>query len=154
MKGRILSYSVLENSGIISGDDNNRYTFLGSEWKDSDTPGPYRGAYVDFVIQGGYAVEIYQTIDPQAVAATPRKSEKKVPAGILAILLGWLGIHKFYLGYTLAGIIHLAIFFVGALIAIGPLIILIISVTEGIIYLTKSDEDFDQTYIIGQKQWF
>ena len=30
----------------------------------------------------------------------------------------------------------------------------IIGLVEGIIYLTKSDEEFVQTYIVGQKPWF
>ena len=36
-------------------------------------------------------------------------AEKKVVAGVLAILLGGLGIHKFYLGYTTAGIIMIVV---------------------------------------------
>lgn len=75
------------------------------------------------------------------------KSEKKLVAGILAILVGVFGIHKFYLGYTKAGIIHLIL---GLACGIGGVIGLI----EGIIYLTKSDEDFDQTYVQNQKEWF
>jgi len=73
-------------------------------------------------------------------------AEKKLPAGILAILLGSLGIHKFYLGYTQAGIIQLVLGFCG----IGG----IIGLVEGVIYLTKTDEDFVNTYIIGKKEWF
>ncbi|BEV03275.1 MULTISPECIES: TM2 domain-containing protein [Chryseobacterium] len=76
----------------------------------------------------------------------PYKSEKKVTAGILAILLGGFGVHKFYLGYTKAGIIQLLL----SLLCIGGLIGLI----EGIIYLTKSDEEFDRTYVQNQKEWF
>jgi TM2 domain-containing membrane protein YozV len=77
------------------------------------------------------------------------QESKKTVAGILAILLGSLGIHKFYLGYTTAGIIMIVItiFTCGSVSAIIGLI-------EGIIYLTKSDEDFIQTYQIGQKAWF
>ena len=44
---------------------------------------------------------------------TPQQLEeahnKKIVAGILGILLGGLGIHKFYLGYTTAGIIMLVV---------------------------------------------
>ncbi|WP_294303558.1 TM2 domain-containing protein [uncultured Chryseobacterium sp.] len=76
----------------------------------------------------------------------PYKSEKKVAAGILAILLGGFGVHKFYLGYTKAGIIQILLSF----LCIGGLIGLI----EGIIYLTKSDEEFDRTYVQNQKEWF
>ena len=78
----------------------------------------------------------------------PPGAEKKIVAGILGILLGWLGIHKFYLGYTKEGVIQLIIGVVTC--GIGGLIGLI----EGIIYLTKSDEDFVATYITGKKGWF
>lgn len=78
----------------------------------------------------------------------PYKSEKKVIAGILGILLGSLGIHKFYLGYTKAGVIQLVLGIVTCGIA-G-----IVGFIEGIIYLTKSDEEFDRTYVQNQKEWF
>ena len=76
----------------------------------------------------------------------PAGAEKKIVAGILGILLGGLGIHKFYLGYIKEGIIQLILGFV----CIGGIIGLI----EGIIYLTKSDEEFVATYINGRKGWF
>jgi TM2 domain-containing membrane protein YozV/ribosomal protein L12E/L44/L45/RPP1/RPP2 len=75
-------------------------------------------------------------------------SSKKMVAGLLGILLGGWGIHKFYLGMTTAGIIQIVITFVTC--GIGGIIGLI----EGIIYLTKSDEDFHQIYVVDQKQWF
>lgn len=84
--------------------------------------------------------------EKQGTYNQPYKSEKKVTAGILAILLGGFGVHKFYLGYTKAGIIQLLL----SLLCIGGLIGLI----EGIIYLTKSDEEFDRTYVQNQKEWF
>jgi len=34
---------------------------------------------------------------------------KKTVAGILAIVVGWTGAHKFYLGYTTPGIIQLVV---------------------------------------------
>lgn len=78
----------------------------------------------------------------------PAGAEKKVVAGILGILLGGLGIHKFYLGYTKEGIIQLVIGVVTC--GIGGILGLI----EGIMYLTKSDEEFVATYITGKKGWF
>ncbi|KAF2335506.1 TM2 domain-containing protein [Flavobacterium daemonense] len=77
----------------------------------------------------------------------PREENKKISAGILAILVGVLGIHKFYLGYTKEGIIQLLL---GLMCGVGGLIGLI----EGIIYLTKTDEEFFETYQIGYKGWF
>ena len=75
------------------------------------------------------------------------QENKKVLAGVLAILLGGLGVHKFILGYTKEGIIQLIL---GFACGIGAVIGLI----EGIIYLTKSVEEFYNTYQVGRKGWF
>ncbi|GHC43096.1 NINE protein [Ulvibacter litoralis] len=80
--------------------------------------------------------------------ATNGGENKKLIAGILAIVIGSLGIHKFILGYTKEGIIQIIITVVTC--GLGGIIGLI----EGIIYLTKSDEEFYQTYQIGKKGWF
>ena len=73
---------------------------------------------------------------------------KKMIARILAILIGSLGIHKFILGYNKEGIIQIILTFVTCGFA-G-----IIGLIEGIIYLTKSDEEFYNTYQVGKKGWF
>jgi TM2 domain-containing membrane protein YozV len=78
----------------------------------------------------------------------PAGAEKKVVAGILGILLGGLGVHKFYLGYTKEGIIQIVI--TVCTCGAGGILGLI----EGIIYLTKSDEEFVATYVTGKKGWF
>ncbi len=75
-------------------------------------------------------------------------SSKKLTAGICGILLGAWGVHKFILGYNKEGIIQIVITLVTC--GIGGIVGLI----EGIIYLTKSDEDFYNTYIANQKPWF
>lgn len=77
--------------------------------------------------------------------ASEEAKQKKLVAAILAILLGWLGLHKFYLGYVISGVIQLVLsFFLG----IGGIIGLI----EGIIYLLKSDDEFESVYINGDKK--
>lgn len=81
-----------------------------------------------------------------------RKESKRVVAGILAILLGPFGIHKFILGYTNQGIILLAITIVTC--GIGAAVTSIIGLIEGVIYLTKSDEEFIYTYQTNKKEWF
>ncbi|NGX83083.1 TM2 domain-containing protein [Aequorivita sp. KMM 9714] len=73
------------------------------------------------------------------------RKNKKICAGILAIVIGSLGIHKFILGYTQEGIIQIVISFVTC--SIGGVVPLI----EGIIYLTKTDEKFYQTYQLGKR---
>ena len=75
-------------------------------------------------------------------------ADKKVLAGVLGILLGFLGIHRFVLGDTSGGIWRIVISVVTC--GVGGIIGLI----EGIIYLTKSDEEFVATYIDGDKAWF
>ena len=78
----------------------------------------------------------------------PPGAEKKIAAGICGILLGGLGIHKFILGYTKEGIIQIIITICTC--GFGSLLGLI----EGIIYLTKSDEEFSRTYVQNKKGWF
>jgi TM2 domain-containing membrane protein YozV len=78
----------------------------------------------------------------------PLQENKKITAGILALLIGSLGIHKFILGYTKEGIIQIVIsVFTCGIGGIIPFI-------EGIIYLTKSDEEFYNTYQVNKKGWF
>lgn len=89
-----------------------------------------------------------------------QQDNKKVLAGILGILFGSLGVHKFILGYNNEGIILLVItaigyitlcFFIGAFILTATSVIGLI---EGIIYLTKSDAEFYETYQRNKKPWF
>ena len=78
--------------------------------------------------------------------------DKKIVAGILAILVGSLGVHKFILGYTTEGLIMLLC----TVLTCGILGVAmsVVGIVEGIMYLTKSDEDFVRTYIQSRKGWF
>ena len=80
---------------------------------------------------------------------------KKVAAGTVAIVLsalglGWIGVHKFMLGYKKEGLISLMV----SLLCIPAVVFNCIALIEGIIYLTKTDEDFFQTYVSGRRGWF
>jgi TM2 domain-containing membrane protein YozV len=79
-------------------------------------------------------------------------ANKKLAAGICAILLGSLGIHKFILGMTTPGVIMLLITVLTC--GIGGAATSIIGIIEGIIYLTKSDEEFYRDYMVNKKEWF
>lgn len=85
---------------------------------------------------------------------------KKILAGVLAIVFGQLGVHKFILGYQKEGIILLVATVIGyatMCLIFGSFIVMataIIGLIEGIIYLTKSDEEFYNTYQAGKKPWF
>jgi TM2 domain-containing membrane protein YozV len=76
------------------------------------------------------------------------QENKRIIAGVFALILGGLGVHKFILGYTQEGIIQLII----GVCTCG--ISGVIGFVEGIIYLTKTDEEFYQTYQVGKRGWF
>ncbi len=81
------------------------------------------------VIQQAAPQQVYMTaINP----AWPIKS--KIVAGILGILLGGIGVHKFYLGKIGMGILYLVFCWTGIPAIIGFI--------EGIIYLCSNDENF------------
>jgi TM2 domain-containing membrane protein YozV len=79
-------------------------------------------------------------------------SSKKMAAGICAILLGSFGVHKFILGMTTPGVIMLLITVLTC--GIGSVATSIIGIIEGVIYLTKSDQEFYRDYMVGKKEWF
>mgnify|MGYP006072675413 CR=1 FL=1 len=79
----------------------------------------------------------------------PKQESKRILAGVFAILLGPLGIHKFILGYTIQGLVFLGVSLITCGIGTS-----IISLIEGIIYLSKSDEEFIYTYQVNKKTWF
>lgn len=72
------------------------------------------------------------------ISQTHKKKKNKATAAVLAIFLGAIGAHKFYLGRVGWGILY-AVFF-------WAWIPLILGVFEGIIYLTMSDKSFQQKY--------
>lgn len=75
-------------------------------------------------------------------APDPSESDKdRVTAGVLALVLGGLGAHKFYLGQTGLGVLYLCFSW--------TLIPAIVGLVEGIIYLTKTDAEFQEKYVKG-----
>src|SRR5260370_34044522 len=65
--------------------------------------------------------------------------KNRVAAGILGIMLGGLGIHRFYLGYTTVGVCWIAGAILGfILFAIPTVLLSILGIIEGIMILTDS----------------
>jgi TM2 domain-containing membrane protein YozV len=71
------------------------------------------------------------------------RGKQKVIAGILGVipLTGGLGIHHFYLGSTMAGVLLL----IGSLCTVGT-IPWLIGLIEGIMIFMMSDAEFDARY--------
>lgn len=80
------------------------------------------------------------------------RASNKLAAGICGILIGGLGIHRFILGYTTEGVIMLLVTVLTC--GFAGIVTHVIGLIEGIIYLTKSDEEFVRTYVDGRKGWF
>ncbi|AGH80902.1 hypothetical protein PCNPT3_04800 [Psychromonas sp. CNPT3] len=147
MKGKILEFNEESRSGVISGEDGNRYNFQVTEWKGNALP--KAGNKVDFSIKGDDAEAIY------ADTVTNSGSSKKIGAALFAFFLGVFGAHKFYLGYTKQGVIMLLTFLFGfILLGLPSMVIGVIAFIEFILYLVKSDEEFEETYVVGKKPWF
>ncbi len=70
--------------------------------------------------------------------ASPKKADR-ITAGVLAILLGSIGVHKFYMGKIGHGILCILFCWTGIPALVGLI--------EGILYLTASDKEFQEKYI-------
>jgi TM2 domain-containing membrane protein YozV len=85
----------------------------------------------------------------------PDWQSNRMVCGIVAIVIGSLGIHKFILGNTTPAIIMLLVTLLGSCaVGLGPLAMMVIGIIEGIKYLQMSDAEFYRTYVVGKKPWF
>lgn len=147
MRGTILMFDYRTGSGEISGDDGYRYSFSVSEWK-PEAP-PKSGQGIDFEAVDNEARAIYALTEQNA----PQR--KRFIAALFALFLGALGIHKFYLGHNRAGLTMLLTSVFGIILLYIPTFIMaIIAFIEAIIYFMTSDEDFEERYVAGGKDWF
>ena len=94
---------------------------------------------------------------------------KRIAAGVLGILLGAFGVHKFILGSVPAGITMLLVSLLsfpfvlllgaftcglGFCFLPGVYVMEIIGIVEGVIYLTKSNREFRREYVLRKRSWF
>ena len=91
-----------------------------------------------------------------AVLSETEISNKKLAAGLLGIFLGSFGIHKFVLGYNNVAIVMLVVSLAGGVLTCGVAtgLMSIIGSIEGIVYLTKTTDEFRESYLEQQKLWF
>lgn len=154
MKGQILHIDAKTGDGVICTTDGQRYAFGETDLLGDGQRLALPGVAVDFQPSGSRAAAIYP--DPGAPAAAPVIGEKnRMVAGLLALFLGSLGVHKFYLGRTRAGLVMLAAWALGWMLFFVPtLVVWAISTVEAVIYMTRSDAQFHETYQLQGKDWF
>jgi len=82
--------------------------------------------------------------------------KSKIAAGLLGIFLGAFGVHKFYLARNTPALIMLLVSIVAGIVTLGlaTAIMGTIGLIEGIIYLTKTDQEFYDVYVVQGKDWF
>lgn len=146
-----------KNNNLIAMENQNSEERKEEQWHTGPNPSNFNQQQNQY----GNQQNNYQNNNYQAPPSYIQDANsKKILAGILAIFLGHLGIHKFVLGYNTEGIILLIMGLVGYVTAcfiVGYFVLFVagvIGLIEGIIYLTKSDEDFFNTYIRNRKPWF
>jgi len=72
-------------------------------------------------------------------------------AGLLAILLGFIGLHYFYLNKTTAGVVFLIITILSCGI-LGTLVWLV-SVIQGVLFFTMTQEEFEQKWVYSNNNF-
>jgi len=109
MKGEVLIFDPVSNSGKISGHDGKRYNFVRQSLHGNVQP--KQGQAVDFEIEDQEAKEIVLLGVQQHGAATQTSTMAKSRTSfvLFALFLGFLGIHNFYAGYSGRGIAQLLI---------------------------------------------
>lgn len=87
-------------------------------------------------VGGGFEVQFPSAATPARRSSGEQKS--KTTAALLALLVGGLGAHHFYLGNTVLGIVYI--------LACWTFIPAIVAFVEAIVFLTMSDAAFDAKY--------
>ena len=101
MRGKVIHYDWSASTGMISGDDGNRYYFSKDKWKSGNEP--VNGLMVDFVVQG-----VDQATEVIAIThfANDDAGDWLVTL-LLCIFLGYFGVHRFYTKQIGIGILQL-----------------------------------------------
>ncbi|WP_123536640.1 TM2 domain-containing protein [Halosimplex salinum] len=109
---------------------------------DGDQPGDPAPPGEKYCAECGSIINEKAEICPECGVRQPGMGsggDERLVTALLAILLGSFGAHKFYLGENKVGVIYLCFFWTG--------IPGIIGIIEGVIYLSKSDEEFRRQYL-------
>jgi TM2 domain len=100
-----------------------------------------KGPDEKFCQECGCVIRVKAEICPKCgvrQASGSPSGRNRVVAALFALILGWFGIHKFYLGKVGQGVLYL--------LFCWTFVPLVISLIEGIVYLTMTDGDFAAKY--------
>jgi TM2 domain-containing membrane protein YozV len=127
-------------------------TRCGAKLEDGDKFCPQCGAR----IESASPVTEPDIVAGRSASVAPAGGKSKTAAGLLAIFLGGLGVHKFYLGLVTSGAIMLAIWLFGFFLHVYVLCVAVnvVALVEGVIYLTGTKEQFHERYEVQKKEWF
>jgi TM2 domain-containing membrane protein YozV len=148
MRGQVLGVDTRTGDGIVTGDDGRRYSFKPADWADRGEPAV--GMFVDFETHETRALSIFPVPGMPIPARTtpapapePRSDDRnRLVAAVIAFFIGWLGIHRFYLGRTGSGVVMLILSCtIIGLIITGPWAFI-----DMIRYLIMSDREFAERY--------
>ncbi len=110
MKGHIAGCDSKKRVGVISS-DNNSFYFSYDVWTEENPP--YMGCLVSFKTadSGDKKHPKVTTVDLVGDYLGPigEPVKSRVLAAVLSILLGWLGMGRFYLGYYKLGVIQIIV---------------------------------------------
>jgi len=152
MRGKILTYQqeagLTSGSGLISGDDGNRYQFGAADWTVNNRL-PKAGMKVDFVIEGEQAKNIF--LDVSAGSASDGGVKTRGVLGLVCFFLGFLGIHRFLAGKIGSGIVMLILTFISMIIFVGWFILWVWWLIDLIMILAGSFKDNEGNAI---EQWW
>lgn len=101
MRGKVIHYDWSTNTGIIAGDNGNRYYFVKEHWKDSQEPA--RGMVVDYIVN---ETDKAEEIITMRYFAREDSCDWLVTL-LLCIFLGAFGVHRFYTKQVGIGILQL-----------------------------------------------
>ena len=83
MNGQVLNFDIASNSGVITGEDGNRYNFTGADWMDESNPA--RGMAVVFDADGNHAFNIYGDAPAPPPQPGPAPAPTRVVSRSLAV---------------------------------------------------------------------
>lgn len=106
------------------------------------TPPPYGDQQAHYAGQSSPSDPYAMWYANDAFASGPQGRSRGVTA-LLAILLGWLGIHYFYIGKTTGGIVFLLL----TVISCGSIPALL-GLIQGIMMLCMTNQEFENRYLL------